>query len=80
MQLSLVLRLTFIKKELADFFRKMVSDVIGDRKKTGVVRKDFIQLLMELKEKGRLTPDEGEIKSDTHEEQITSKIGIFLSM
>jgi argonaute-like protein implicated in RNA metabolism and viral defense len=55
----------------------MVRDVIEQRKKTGEVRRDFIQLLMELKEKGRITPEDEEIKSDTHEEQITSKIGNF---
>jgi hypothetical protein len=38
----------------------MVRDVIALRKKTGETRNDFMQLLIQLKELGRLTPVEGE--------------------
>lgn len=49
------LRLSFLSKELTEFFRKMVHDVMNLRASTGVTRKDFMQLLIELKDTGRLS-------------------------
>lgn len=38
----------FNDKDVEDFFLKLVRETIDFRKKTGVVRKDFMQLLMDL--------------------------------
>jgi len=41
-------------KVLEDFFLNLVKDVVGERERTKVERKDFMQLLIELKNKGRI--------------------------
>ncbi|CAB3365204.1 Hypothetical predicted protein [Cloeon dipterum] len=65
-EIGIKLRLAFINEELTNFFRRLVKDVMELRKKTKEIRKDFIQLLIELKEKGSVsvdtTEDEKEIK------------------
>jgi len=47
-----------LEKDVTNFFRKLVKDVMEMRKKTNTVRRDFIQLLMELKEKGSIALEE----------------------
>ena len=41
-------------KELVDFFSSVVSQTFEHRKKTGERREDFLQLLLNLKEKGEV--------------------------
>jgi hypothetical protein len=57
------LRLGLIEKYETNFFRKLVKDVMEMRKSTGTTRKDFMQLLIELKEKGEIAVE----KEDLHE-------------
>jgi len=57
------LKLGLIEKDATNFFRKLVRDVMELRKTTGTTRKDFMQLLIELKEKGKIAVD----KDDLHE-------------
>ncbi|XP_059484972.1 cytochrome P450 9e2-like [Neocloeon triangulifer] len=65
-EVGMSLRLAFTEKVVADFFRKLVHDVMEVRKKTNLVRKDFMHLLIELKDKGSIASegaeDEKEIK------------------
>lgn len=49
-----------IKKEIEDFFRKIVSDTIEYREENSVTRNDFLNLMIQLKNYGKL---EGEIES-----------------
>jgi hypothetical protein len=48
--------------DLREFFFKLTKDLVGKRKSTNTVRKDFLQLLIELKEKGNVSIDEDEDK------------------
>ncbi|XP_063234085.1 probable cytochrome P450 6a14 [Bacillus rossius redtenbacheri] len=57
------LNLKFAADDVSQFFLKVVQDTISHREKHGIVRKDFLQLLIELKNKGRLESDEGEVPS-----------------
>ncbi|KAF4524101.1 hypothetical protein B566_EDAN007684 [Ephemera danica] len=59
-EISLRLRLGFMSRELTEYFRTMVRTVTELRAKTGIVRNDFMQLLIELKDKGCLSPEEDE--------------------
>ncbi|KAF4522250.1 hypothetical protein B566_EDAN009094 [Ephemera danica] len=70
-EIGMKLRLAFFDKELSDFFRNLVRDVIALRSKTGNTRKDFMQLLIEIKEKGRLSSEDG---SDNHDDSTNTKI------
>jgi hypothetical protein len=44
--------------DLREFFFKLTKDLVGKRKETNTVRKDFLQLLIELKEKGNVAIDD----------------------
>lgn len=44
--------------DLRDFFKKLTKDLAEKRKSTNTVRKDFLQLLIELKEKGNVAIDD----------------------
>jgi cytochrome P450 family 6 len=58
------LRLGLIDKKVTNFFRKVVKDVMEIRQSSGNnSRRDFMQLLIELKEKGKIAID----KDDMHE-------------
>jgi cytochrome P450 family 6 len=48
---------SIISAQARNFFRALVKDVITQRKQTGKTRKDFMQLLIEIKEKGRLAEE-----------------------
>ncbi|KAF4524103.1 hypothetical protein B566_EDAN007686 [Ephemera danica] len=69
-KLSRSLRLKLMSEELVDFFRNMVRDVTRQRLSTGEIRKDFIQLLLELKEKGHLY-DERDDNNKTQTKRLT---------
>ncbi|XP_059477802.1 cytochrome P450 6a2-like [Neocloeon triangulifer] len=61
-------RFTFFPMEVTQFFRKLVKDIIDQRKKSGNTRKDFMQLLIQLKEHGKVAVEEGETEElETHE-------------
>lgn len=47
-----------LEAEVTNFFRKLVKDVMELRKRTGTVRRDFMQLLIELKEKGSVSDND----------------------
>jgi hypothetical protein len=57
-QIARVFKFTFFKEEISQFFRNLVIDIVARRSKRGNTRKDFMQLLIQLKEKGRLAEDE----------------------
>ena len=59
-QFAKILRVQFPEPSITEFFRKLVRDVISQRKETGVSRKDFMQLLIELKERGSLATEHEE--------------------
>ncbi|XP_059478275.1 probable cytochrome P450 6a14 isoform X2 [Neocloeon triangulifer] len=60
-ELAFKLKLGLIDKEATNFFRKLVKDVMDMRKASGSSRKDFMQLLIELKEKGQVATDEADL-------------------
>lgn len=53
--LARMLGLRQLPKDTADFFTKVVQDTVSYREKNNVVRKDFLQLLMEIRD-----PSEGQ--------------------
>lgn len=48
-----VLRFSITKKEVADFFMRVVHETVDYREKNGISRKDFMQLLIQLKNQGK---------------------------
>jgi hypothetical protein len=59
------LRLGILEPDVTEFFRALVKDMMEKRKQSKTVRKDFIQLLVELKEKGSISID-AEEEEDKH--------------
>jgi len=51
----------------------MVSDVMNMRERTGQIRKDFMQLLIELKEKGHIAVHDAEEEKEIEELNAFSK-------
>ncbi|KAK9884792.1 hypothetical protein WA026_009020 [Henosepilachna vigintioctopunctata] len=47
-----------LSKELNDFFTKIVTETVEFREKNNVVRRDFMHLLIQLKNKGKLVDEE----------------------
>lgn len=55
--LARVLGIRHFPKEVTDFFTNVVRETIDFREKNSVQRNDFVNLLMQLKDKGRLDDD-----------------------
>ncbi|XP_018578417.1 cytochrome P450 6a2-like, partial [Anoplophora glabripennis] len=49
--LARILGIRIVKKDVSDFFIKVVEDTISYREKNNVSRNDFMQLLLEMKNK-----------------------------
>nr|CAD7459333.1 unnamed protein product [Timema tahoe] len=61
------LGISFIPKDVTKFFLRVVKDVVGYREKNGIVRKDFLQLLIELKGKRNVNNENSGINpSENH--------------
>ncbi|KAK7789223.1 hypothetical protein R5R35_007048 [Gryllus longicercus] len=55
--LAKVFRLRFPTPEVSDFFLKAVHDTVEYREKNNIKRNDFLQLLIDLKNKGKIEDD-----------------------
>jgi cytochrome P450 family 6 len=67
------LRLGIIDAKVTNFFRKLVKDVMEMRKTSGTTRRDFMQLLIELKEKGKIALDKDDLLEVKDEETTPSE-------
>ncbi|CAH1395677.1 unnamed protein product [Nezara viridula] len=64
-----------VSAKINNFFLTTTKNILHHRRSTGVVRKDFVQLLLELKEKGTVEIDTTEIEKDeTYKESPNEKI------
>ncbi|XP_049814693.1 cytochrome P450 6k1-like [Schistocerca nitens] len=55
---------------VSKYFRKMVADTVAYREKNNYRRKDFMDLLIQLKNKGYVDPDKGETVENGHQKGI----------
>ncbi|XP_067009313.2 probable cytochrome P450 6a14 [Anabrus simplex] len=53
-QLSTVLKLSLIDKKVTNFFLKIVKETVEYREKNNIKRNDFLQLLIQLKNQGKI--------------------------
>ena len=58
--------------EVSNFFMGLVNDVIDYREKNNVAHNDFMQLLIQLKNKGKIE-DDGDIKSEHVQDETAGK-------
>nr|CAD7428600.1 unnamed protein product [Timema monikensis] len=61
-----ILRSPALSKEVHDFFIGIFKDSMSYREKNKVVRNDFLQLLIQLKNKGKVDEDRVSSKDDSH--------------
>nr|CAD7419135.1 unnamed protein product [Timema cristinae] len=64
--LGRILKVKIIDGKSADFFKKVVIDAIEYRQKNNIKRNDFLQLIMELKEKGKVEFEKDLSKEDSY--------------
>ncbi|KAF4518426.1 hypothetical protein B566_EDAN002079 [Ephemera danica] len=67
--MSDLIKVALFKQECEVYFRNLMKDVMNFRSKTGETRNDFVQLLIELMDKGFLSDkdnDDSEINSDVN--------------
>nr|CAD7587223.1 unnamed protein product [Timema genevievae] len=64
------LKISAFSHEMTSFFMGIVKETIGYRESNGVVRRDFLQLLIELKNRGRVNED-----PPTSNEKVTTADG-----
>jgi cytochrome P450 family 6 len=62
------LKLSILDSEVSKYFRKMVQETVEYREMNNVKRNDFMQLLIQLKEKGSLDSEQG--AEDRSEEEM----------
>lgn len=62
--LARLLRLGVFAGSVSNFFKKVVEDTIEYRERNKISRKDFLQLLIQLKNKGKLDDDQRDERDD----------------
>nr|XP_024216020.1 probable cytochrome P450 6a13 isoform X1 [Halyomorpha halys]XP_024216021.1 probable cytochrome P450 6a13 isoform X1 [Halyomorpha halys] len=69
------LKIKTISTKIQNYFLTTTKNILQQRRSTGIVRKDFIQLLLELKEKGMVELSSKNVeKSETHKGSPNKKI------
>lgn len=74
------LGIKFIHDDVSEFFMTVVEDVIEYREKNNVRRNDFMELLLQLKNDGKLAEDENNTNDKTEKltvEEIAAQVFIF---
>lgn len=66
-----------IEKDISDFFMSSIKDTIDYRESNGIVRNDFFNLLLELKNHGKLKDDEGEVSEKITFEELAAQAFLF---
>lgn len=75
-QLIKFFRLKAIPPDVEVFFRSVLSDTMGFREKNNVQRPDFLQLLLQIKNKGKVDDDDDEEEEGNRIEVQNSKTSI----
>lgn len=67
------LKINLIAKDVTEFIIKVVKETVDYRIKNNVTRKDFLQLLIQLKQKGKLDEDKGKQTLNGSNEQRSAE-------
>lgn len=60
--LAIKLRMPLFPKDISDYFMNMLRETVEHREKNNIERNDFLQLLIQLKNKGVLDGETGEVE------------------
>ncbi|GAB0100090.1 hypothetical protein DMENIID0001_160740 [Sergentomyia squamirostris] len=77
-KLSRALRLQLTRKEISDFYTRIVRETVEYREKENIHREDFLNLLLQLKNKGKLDGDQGNEVGKITFNEVISNAFLFL--
>lgn len=66
-----MLRMKFVPEDVSEFFMKVVTDTVNYREKDNIVRPDFMNLLIQMKNQGEIDSDTGEAGKKTFTGKLT---------
>nr|XP_016997387.2 cytochrome P450 6a2-like [Drosophila takahashii] len=76
-ELAKKLRMRTLPEEVHQFFTRLVNDTIAVRERENFKRNDFLNLLIELKQKGSVTLDNGEVIKGLSIEELAAQAFVF---
>ncbi|XP_039490798.1 cytochrome P450 6a2-like [Drosophila santomea] len=71
------LRMRMLPEDVHQFFMRLVNDTIALRERENFKRNDFMNLLIELKQKGRATLDNGEVIEGMNIGELAAQVFVF---
>ncbi|XP_043641222.1 cytochrome P450 6a2 [Drosophila teissieri] len=71
------LRMRMMPEDVHQFFMRLVNDTIALRERENFKRNDFMNLLIELKQKGRATLDNGEVIEGMNIGELAAQVFVF---
>ncbi|XP_017960093.1 cytochrome P450 6a2-like [Drosophila navojoa] len=71
------LRMRLIPEDVHQFFMGLVKETIALREKENIKRNDFMQMLIELKQKGSFTLDNGEVVTGLDIGELAAQVFVF---
>ncbi|XP_070066619.1 uncharacterized protein Cyp6a2 [Drosophila virilis] len=71
------LRMRMIPEDVHQFFMGLVQETIALREKENIKRNDFMEMLIELKQKGSFTMDNGEIVTGLDVGELAAQVFVF---
>lgn len=73
------LNMRFIRKEVSDFFIKTIRETVAYREKNNVQRNDLMQLLLQLKNTGKIDEESTELETLTFNELAAQTFVFFIA-
>ncbi|KAM8712362.1 hypothetical protein ACLKA7_012819 [Drosophila subpalustris] len=75
--LAAKLRMRMIPDDVHEFFMGLVNETIAFREKEEIKRNDFMEMLIELKQKGTFTMDNGEVITGLDIGELAAQVFVF---
>ncbi|XP_068144883.1 LOW QUALITY PROTEIN: cytochrome P450 6a2-like [Drosophila tropicalis] len=76
-RLAKKLRMRMIPEDVHNFFLHLVKDTISYRERENIKRNDFMEMLIELKKKGSITLDNGEVVKGMDLGELAAQVFVF---
>ncbi|KAM8714441.1 hypothetical protein ACLKA7_014554 [Drosophila subpalustris] len=75
--LAAKLRMRMVPDDVHEFFMRLVNETIAYREKEKIKRNDFMEMLIELKQKGTFTLDNGEVVTGLDVGELAAQVFVF---
>lgn len=71
------INMRFFPKDVCDFFMSTIRKTVDYRETNGILRNDFLNLLLELKNDGKLKEEEGEVAEKLTFDELAAQAFLF---